>query len=107
MIINDDKTIYIDQTKFTTKKHQKKDTGTIYIDQTKLDTQTIKYNPKYSINKAYIGPENLTDKLSDDIYSTKNTVSRLVSSVKEIQREEKITKRKRWIRAMKSRRRYF
>lgn len=107
MSINDDKTIYIDQTKFTTKKRQKKDTGTIYIDQTKLDTQTVRYDPKYSISNAHIGPKNLTDELSDDIYSTKDTVSRLESSVKEIRREEKFAKRKRWIGAMKSRRRYF
>lgn len=97
----DDKTLYLDQTKYTTKKHQKKDTGTIYIDQTKLSTQTIRYDPKNSISKAHIGPENLTDELSDDIYSTKDTVSRLVSSVKELQRKEKIAKRKRWIHAMR------
>lgn len=94
-------TIYLDQTKFTTKKHQKKDIGTIYIDQTKLGTQTIKYDPKNIITKQYIGPENLTDELSNDIYSTKDTVSKLVSSVKELQRKEKIAKRKRWIHAMR------
>ena len=98
-------TIYLDQTKFITKKHQKKDTGTVYIDQTKLGTQTIKYDPKNTITKQYIGPENLTDELSNDIYSTKDTVSKLVSSVKELQRKEKIAKRKRWIHAMRCRKR--
>lgn len=76
-----------------------KKTKTVYLDQNELPSRTIKIEqPTF---------RDMTLDLQDEIDSTKSEVSKLVSSVKEIQKEEKIAKRKRWVKAMKFRRRYF
>jgi len=97
-MINDDKTLYLDQTKYTKKS---KKTKTLYLDQNDLPSKTIK------IEQPTFGVRDITSDLQSEIDSTKSEVSKLVSSIKEIQREEKIAKRKRWVKAMKFRRRYF
>ncbi len=78
-----------------------KKTKTVYLDQNELPSRTIK------INQPTFAVQDITLDLQSEIDSTKSKVSKLVSSVKEIQREEKIAKRKRWVKAMKFRRRYF
>lgn len=76
-------------------------TKTLYLDQNDLPSKTIKIKqPTFAIR-------DITSDLQSEIDSTKSEVSKLVSSVKEIQREEKIAKRKRWVKAMKIRRRYY
>ncbi len=76
-------------------------TKTLYLDQNDLPSKTIK------IEQPTFGIRDITLDLQSEIDSTKSEVSKLVSSVKEIQREEKIAKRKRWVKAMKIRRRYY
>ena len=78
-----------------------KKTKTLYLDQNDFPSKTIK------IEQPTFGVRDITLDLQNEIDSTKSEVSKLVSSVKEIQREEKIAKRKRWVKAMKLRRRYF
>lgn len=86
------------------------------------ETTTIYYKIDNNIsNKTY---SNLTTRLSSDINDTKDVVnelvssvkelddtkdvvSKLVSSVKELEIQKKVNKRKRWISALKTRRRYF
>ncbi len=64
-----------------------KKTKTVYLDQNELPSRTIK------INQPTFAVQDITLDLQSEIDSTKSKVSKLVSSVKEIQREEKIAKR--------------
>lgn len=92
-----------------------KKTKTIKINQEDLPnkTKTIEQPGVETIQYVKNGPSfinsirDISADIKADVDETKGEVSKLVSSVKEIQREEKIAKRKRWIHAMKSRRRYF
>jgi len=73
-------------------------------------TSTLKYKiekPEHYFSIRNVGYDSLSTELSSDISDTEDVVSKLVSSVKELEIQKKVNKRKRWISALKTRRRYF
>ena len=75
-----------------------KKTKTIQINEPEMaESKTIKIEPNYNISQY---------PLMDDITDVKGEVSKLVSSVKLLERQEKIDKRRRWRNAARCRRRY-
>lgn len=76
-----------------------KKTKTIQINEPEMaESKTIKIEPNYNISQY---------PLMDDVTDVKDEVSKLVSSVKLLERQEKIDKRRRWRNAARCRRRYY
>ena len=76
-----------------------KKTKTIQINEPEMaESKTIKIEPNYDISQY---------PLMDDVTDVKDEVSKLVSSVKLLERQEKIDKRRRWRNAARCRRRYY